>query len=268
MEDSSKFESFVDGYRYDFGTTHERIDGVEERLLDTEVLIDKADGRLDSHARLIRNINRMVGDLDAGLRELRNEVERTHANSVQRDHDIRKTLFARVEDLTYRLEELEGENVTAPAELEAQRPFVVVPGTFDTAGARDLHEGHINLLKKASRLGRVRVSLGHQRWAEERKGHPVASYQSRAEALMRTGLVWEVDRRERDDTMSLGSILIKDDYVWEPLPSAIVAGSDWTPDLFLEHHGLTWEDMERLEIGVVIFPRTPGVSSSELHNVS
>lgn len=235
MEDSSKFESFVDGYRYDFGITHERIDGVDERLLG-------ADGRLESHARLIRNINQMVGDLDTELRELRNEVERVHHNAVMRDDNLRNGRDA--------------------------RPFVVVPGTFDPGGGRNLHAGHVNLLRRASRLGRVRVSLGSQRWAEERKGRLIASYEFRAEVLMRTGLVWEVDHRERDDTLSLGGILIHDDYVWGPLPSMIVAGSDWEPDSFLEHHGLTWGDLERLEIGVAIFPRTPGVSSSGMYSVS
>lgn len=105
-----------------------------------------------------------------------------------------------------------------------------------------IHHGHIRLLKKASELGSVVVALTSDEEVEKKKGYkPELSFEERREILESIRYV---------DEVVPSNWLIDDAFLVEHNIDLLVHGDDNSN--VIPHEKL------------VIFPRTEGVSSSEL----
>lgn len=118
----------------------------------------------------------------------------------------------------------------------------VVPRIMVDMSATLIHHGHIRLLKKAAELGNVVVALTSDEEVCTKKGyHPELSFAERKEVLEAVKYVTEVVE---------SPWLITEDFVNEHHCDLLVHGSDNSNII----------DPKRL----VVFPRTEGVSSTEL----
>lgn len=105
-----------------------------------------------------------------------------------------------------------------------------------------LHHGHINLINKANELGDVIVALTTDEEIKKTKGYPPElSYEERKQIMLAIGHVKEVVPCKW---------LIDDDYLAEYNIDLLVHGDDNVNDVSKEK--------------LVIFPRTEGVSSSDM----
>jgi cytidyltransferase-like protein len=125
------------------------------------------------------------------------------------------------------------------------RKTVIVTGAFQY-----LHKGHLNLLNRAFQLGRVVVLLNSDEGVLKLKGYLVESFNERKENLLKTGLVSEV----------LDFYIDQSERMREIQPDIICAGSDHTKEELLLKGG-------NYAIEIIIFPRTQGISSTELFNM-
>ena len=107
-----------------------------------------------------------------------------------------------------------------------------------------LHHGHIRLLRKAADLGRVIVALTTDDEILTKKGYtPELSFEERKEILLAIKYVSDVVPSKW---------LLDDDYIRENKIDILVHGDDNSNDI--------------TACEMVIFPRTQGVSSSEMRN--
>ena len=105
-----------------------------------------------------------------------------------------------------------------------------------------LHHGHIRLLKKAADLGKVIVALTKDEEILKKKGYtPELSFEDRREILLAIRYVSEVIP---------SNWLIEDKYIIENKIDILVHGDDNSNHISA--------------CKVIIFPRTPDISSSEL----
>ncbi|MDB2398544.1 adenylyltransferase/cytidyltransferase family protein [Planktomarina sp.] len=105
-----------------------------------------------------------------------------------------------------------------------------------------LHHGHIRLLKKAADLGRVIVALTTDDEILTKKGYtPELSFEERKEILLAIKYVSDVIPSKW---------LLDDDYIRENKIDILVHGDD--------------NSNEITACELVIFPRTDGISSSQL----
>jgi len=105
-----------------------------------------------------------------------------------------------------------------------------------------LHHGHIRLLRKAADLGRVIVALTTDDEILTKKGYtPELSFEERKEILLAIQYVWDVIPSKW---------LLDDDYIRENNIDILVHGDD--------------NSNEISACELVIFPRTQGVSSTEI----
>jgi len=105
-----------------------------------------------------------------------------------------------------------------------------------------LHHGHIRLLRKAADLGRVIVALTTDDEILTKKGYtPELSFEERKEILLAIKYVWDVIPSKW---------LLDDDYIRENNIDILVHGDD--------------NSNEISACELVIFPRTQGVSSTEI----
>lgn len=127
---------------------------------------------------------------------------------------------------------------------------VFIAGVFDC-----LHQGHINILKRAKALGdlgdRLIIGLNSDEYIREKKGYdrPIDTLEVRRKKLYETQLVdWIIDIEDSP----LEAILN-----WEP--DIIVVGDDYTKETTVGYP-------QCLEWGgeVVVLPRTPDISTTQL----
>jgi cytidyltransferase-like protein len=121
---------------------------------------------------------------------------------------------------------------------------VVVTGCFQF-----LHKGHRNLIRRASELGELIVLLNSDEGLFHLKGYCDEPFSVRKENLLQTGLVSRVIEFKTDPTAVL--IALK--------PDIFCAGSDHTREEIFEKGGRYIKE-------IVIFPRTKGISSSDIHH--
>jgi glycerol-3-phosphate cytidylyltransferase len=105
-----------------------------------------------------------------------------------------------------------------------------------------IHHGHVRLLQKASELGRVIVALTTDEEVRAKKGYlPELKFEERKEILMSIRYVSDV---------LPSKWLIQDEYIKENEIDILVHGDD--------------NNNEISGCQIVIFPRTNGISSTEL----
>jgi cytidyltransferase-like protein len=129
---------------------------------------------------------------------------------------------------------------------------VYVGGTFDL-----LHPGHVRLLSRAADLGEVWVSLNTDEFVERYKGsRPVMTLDERRTMLVALSCVHSVTVNTGDEDSRPAIDLVA--------PSYIVHGDDWTGDGYLAQLGIDRWFLTARGIGLVFFPYTDGVSTSDL----
>ena len=107
-----------------------------------------------------------------------------------------------------------------------------------------LHHGHIRLLKKASKLGRVVVALTSDEEVKRNKGYmPELNYSQRKEILNSLIYVHKVVKSKW---------LITNDFVSKNKIDILIRGSDYKNQKIFKK--------------TIIFPRTKGISSSLIRN--
>lgn len=125
---------------------------------------------------------------------------------------------------------------------------VFIAGCFDA-----LHSAHLSILSRSRALGdRLIVGLNDDAdLARKGPGRPVDSWDIRARKLVDTGLVYNVHWFK-------GSPL---DLITEIKPEVITVGDDYTVESTVGYpECLTWGGK------VVVLPRTPGISTSDIIN--
>lgn len=125
---------------------------------------------------------------------------------------------------------------------------VLTIGTFDC-----VHAGHINLLQKCKEYGEVIVGLNSDEFIERYKGKPpLFTYQERIELLENLGYTVE----KNDDN---GSTLI-----YQVNPDVLAIGSDWARKDYLSQVGMTYDELDAMNIHLLYIPYTRHISTTEI----
>lgn len=127
-----------------------------------------------------------------------------------------------------------------------------VGGTFDL-----FHAGHIELLRRASKLGEVWVILNGDDYCERLKGkRPIMSYHERATVLLACEYVDMVLYNDGNERELFDLVR----------PSVLFYGNDgtWTRQKYLDLFGLTEANLDWLGVELLFPPRTEGVSSTDI----
>lgn len=128
---------------------------------------------------------------------------------------------------------------------------VLTIGTFDL-----FHMGHGRLLERAAQFGTLTVGVNSDRFTTAYKGRPAQDERVRS---------YRVSQHP-----SVAGVLPNDgpgyDLIATHRPDLLVIGSDWLRRDYPLQLGMTVQDLEELEVGVLYLPRTPGVSTSQLRS--
>lgn len=130
--------------------------------------------------------------------------------------------------------------------------IIYTGGTFDL-----FHSGHVNFLKRCAALGDVYVALNSDEFVESYKGYPpIISYDDRKEVLQSCRYVKDVVSNigNEDSTISIDMVQ----------PSIIAIGSDWARKDYYSQMGFTQDWLDKRGIGLVYFPYTPNISSTQI----
>lgn len=126
--------------------------------------------------------------------------------------------------------------------------MIYIQGVFDL-----FHKGHINLLKKASKISQVMVALVTDEAVESYKGKkPIMSYEEREILLLSCKYVWKVVPTNIKNTK--GQILLFN-------PDFVILGSDWVNKDIYKQYNMTPEELDPY---LLFFPYTKGISSTNL----
>jgi len=126
-----------------------------------------------------------------------------------------------------------------------------IGGTFDC-----LHSGHINLFKRAKRLGKVVVSVNTDEFATQYKRKPLMSLRDRltviGELRCVDGVV--INTGGKDSTIAIKRVK----------PNYIIHGDDWTGEALMKQMGLTEYFLKKYNIKMKYLPYTKGVSTTKI----
>lgn len=135
------------------------------------------------------------------------------------------------------------------------KPFKIayLGGTFSL-----LHNGHIDLMKRASQMAeRVVVSLNTDEFVERFKGKkPVDSYEEREEMVKAIKYVDEVIKNIGEEDSKIMIDKVK--------PDLLVEGGDWLEKDILKQWSMTTEWMRERNISLIFFPRRISVSTTDI----
>ena len=132
---------------------------------------------------------------------------------------------------------------------------VYVQGSFDI-----LHEGHIKLLKRASKLGDLYIGVIIDRAYVRNRGYFAdQNLEERMEAIKNLNFNFIKDISPADN-------LLTSKYLIALKPDFVVVGSDWAEkDIYTQYDiPQSWLDERNIEL--IFFPYTRGISSTQLKN--
>lgn len=129
---------------------------------------------------------------------------------------------------------------------------IYIGGTFDL-----LHSGHIELFRRASKHGKVVVSLNKDEFAARYKRKPVMPLNERFAVIEAIKYVDEVMINSGDED-SKPAIL-------EARATHILHGDDWTGESLMKQMDLTEKWLKEHDIEMYYLPYTPHVSSSKIY---
>lgn len=141
---------------------------------------------------------------------------------------------------------------------------IYIGGTFDL-----LHEGHIELLREASKFGEVIVALNTDEFVERYKGSkPIMPYNERKgllEAIKYIKLVVKnIGNEDSKITLNALKYGMCEERKEEIKIDAVVHGTDWTGDSLYKQMGFTQEWLNKEMISMIYVPRTTGESTTNL----
>ena len=121
------------------------------------------------------------------------------------------------------------------------KKIVYIAGCFDL-----IHNGHINIIKKAKQLGDYLV-------VGVNSNDFIYSYKKKFPVI---------DEKDRLTMIRA----LKYDYIHIFKPRYIVHGSDWRGNELLKQMNITQEMIDKYNIEMKIFDYTPGVSTTSIRN--
>lgn len=134
------------------------------------------------------------------------------------------------------------------------RSSVLTIGTFDL-----FHHGHLRLFERADEIGELWVGVNTDEFVTKYKGRPpVNSLRKRMSDVLATGLATRVIT---NDGPGRFLILRKN-------PDYLVIGSDWAERDYHAQIDVTAEELEEADIELVYLPRTEGISTTMLREVT
>jgi glycerol-3-phosphate cytidylyltransferase len=132
------------------------------------------------------------------------------------------------------------------------KQLVYTGGTFDL-----FHSGHVNLLRRCARMGRVVVALNTDEFIEEYKGkRPVCSYEERAIVLRACRYVDEVvaNTGGADSRPTIEAVA----------PDIIAIGTDWARKDYYKQMMFDQDWLDERGIALIYIPYTSGISTTNL----
>ena len=120
-----------------------------------------------------------------------------------------------------------------------------------------LHEGHINILKKASQLGKVIVGLLTDNAINEYKDLPILNFNQRKEILKNLKYIHQIVPQK---TMSYITNLKR------LKPDIVVHGDDWKQGILKKSRGEVVKFLKETKGKLVEIPYTKNISSSSIKN--
>ena len=120
-----------------------------------------------------------------------------------------------------------------------------------------LHAGHINILKKASKLGKVTVGLLTDKAINEYKDLPILNFNQRKEILKNLKYIHQIVPQK---TMSYIENLKK------LKPEIVVHGDDWKQGILKKSRGEVVKFLKKTKGKLVEIPYTKNISSSSIKN--
>lgn len=133
--------------------------------------------------------------------------------------------------------------------------YVVVAGTFDL-----FHVGHVKLLERASRFGKVIALVNTDRFVQEfKKITPTIDQFDRFKVVAECRFVEGVFYNDSADLTIELNTLLKDLNI-----TSVVFGDDYDIEKYRAQTKITREWQQKHDIALIQLPRTDGVSSSEI----
>lgn len=142
--------------------------------------------------------------------------------------------------------------------------MIYLGGTFDL-----LHEGHIELLREASKFGKVIVALNTDEFCERYKGKkPILPYSERKIMLEAVKYVYLVVKNIGGEDSKVTINALKYGMCEETSEQikidAVAHGTDWTGDSLYKQMGFTQEWLNKEMISMLYIPRTTGESTTRI----
>ena len=128
---------------------------------------------------------------------------------------------------------------------------IYVPGTFDL-----LHEGHLNLFRKAKEMGHVIVSVNTDEFVARFKRKPVMPLGWRMQLISELKCVDEVIVNEGCEN-SKPAIL-------KSRATHILHGDEWKGESLNRQMGITQEWLDEQNIKMIFIPYTQGISTTKI----
>ena len=127
---------------------------------------------------------------------------------------------------------------------------VLTVGTFDI-----FHYGHMELLKRCAKFGKLYVGLNTDEFVERYKGKkPILDYYERFYLLFQLPFVESVMKNTGDEDLKI--------IIEQVKPRYLVVGSDWLKKDYFKQTQLSVEYLEANNITLIYVPRVSKISSS------
>ena len=135
--------------------------------------------------------------------------------------------------------------------------YVIVAGTFDL-----FHVGHIEILRRASKYGKVLAVVNSDRFVKEFKGiTPTIDEESRADVVESCKYVHSV---YYNDSKDLKNVIDKIVSIYGYNITGVVFGDDYDLDKYRKQTQITREWQQQHDIALIQLPRADYISSTDI----
>lgn len=129
------------------------------------------------------------------------------------------------------------------------KDLVYTGGSFDV-----FHAGHVDLLRRCSKLGLVVVALNTDEFITQFKHKPTQTYEERRDVIEACKYVYKVIPNEGGADSKPAILKVN--------PKYLVIGSDWLRKDYMKQMQFTPEWLEEHDITLVYVPRVRSLSST------